>query len=68
MTRDLERFGIQELTELEQREVHGGGFWEKVGHLAGAAVGTAVTMIVDFAGYVAGYEYSNARYNGTWQG
>ncbi len=66
--RGLETFGVRELSELEQREVLGGGFWEKVGRIVGALVANAFDIAEDFAAHVATYEYENPRYSGTWQG
>ena len=40
------RFGVQELTRLEQREILGGeGFWEGVGYYIGIAAGNFVDWL-----------------------
>ncbi len=66
--RGLETLGVHELSELEQREVVGGGFWEKFGRIVGAFVANAFDAAEDFAAYVSTHEYENPKYNGTWQG
>ncbi len=66
--RGLETLGVHEMSEQEQREVLGGGFWEKFGGLVGRLVANARDAAEDFAAYASTYEYQNPKYNGTWQG
>ena len=65
--RSLETLGVHELSELEQRDVLGGGFWEKFGRIVGGAVGNTLDVLEDIAEFI-GDHYENPRYNGTWQG
>ena len=66
MIAHFECFGVRALTDAEQQQLIGGGFWEDVGYWAGRAAAALVNAAEGIVAQLDNYE--NPKYNGSWSG